>query len=142
MKVDGEKVRALREQKCWSQEHLASASGLSVRTIQRVEAAGSGLPETRLALAAALGVSATALLAGEPIQRMAETGDLVGRKWGWAGWSLGVAGAYIGIGSGYLSGTSVEETCLSLGVVSALAGISAGLIGVLSERARRRASIA
>ena len=33
MKINGEAVRALRERKSWSQEHLASASGLSVRTV-------------------------------------------------------------------------------------------------------------
>ena len=49
MKIDGDKVRILREQKAWSQEHLASVAGLSVRTIQRVESEGGGLPETRLA---------------------------------------------------------------------------------------------
>ena len=37
---------------------LMNNDGLSVRTVQRVEAEGSGLPETRLALAAALGVAA------------------------------------------------------------------------------------
>ena len=56
MKINGEAVRALREQKSWSQEHLASASGLSVRTVQRVEIDGVASAETRLALAAALDV--------------------------------------------------------------------------------------
>jgi DNA-binding XRE family transcriptional regulator len=56
MKINGDAVRALRERKSWSQEHLANASGLSVRTVQRVEVASVGSAETRLALAAALGV--------------------------------------------------------------------------------------
>lgn len=42
MKIDGDKVRVLRERKAWSQEHLATVSGLSVRTVQRVETEGSG----------------------------------------------------------------------------------------------------
>lgn len=29
MKIDGDKVRVLRERKAWSQEHLATVSGLS-----------------------------------------------------------------------------------------------------------------
>ena len=35
--VDPAVVRKLRESKAWSQDHLAEAAGLSVRTIQRVE---------------------------------------------------------------------------------------------------------
>lgn len=50
-------VRYLRELRGWSQEHLALASGLSVRTVQRVEATGRGLPETWMALAATLEVA-------------------------------------------------------------------------------------
>jgi transcriptional regulator with XRE-family HTH domain len=52
MTINGNKVRTLREEKSWSQEHLANASGLSARTVQRVESAGVGSAETRLALAA------------------------------------------------------------------------------------------
>jgi transcriptional regulator with XRE-family HTH domain len=62
MKINGEAVRALREQKSWSQEHLAGASGLSVRTVQRVEMENVASAETRLALAAALGVSVADLM--------------------------------------------------------------------------------
>ena|SRR5688572_19258179 len=62
MKINGEAVRALREQKSWSQEHLASASGLSVRTVQRVEIEGIASAETRLALAAALDVPVAELM--------------------------------------------------------------------------------
>jgi transcriptional regulator with XRE-family HTH domain len=45
-----------------SQEHLASAAGLSVRTVQRVEIDGVPSAETRLALAAALGVPVADLM--------------------------------------------------------------------------------
>lgn len=33
----GKKIKTLREQKGWSQEHLAQVSGLVVKTIQRIE---------------------------------------------------------------------------------------------------------
>jgi transcriptional regulator with XRE-family HTH domain len=62
MKINGAAVRALREQKSWSQEHLASAAGLSVRTVQRVEVQNLASAETRLALAAALGVPVADLM--------------------------------------------------------------------------------
>lgn len=66
MKINGEAVRALRERKSWSQEHLASASGLSVRTVQRVEVEGIASAETRLALAAALDVPVADLIPSPP----------------------------------------------------------------------------
>ena len=66
MKINGERVRALREQKSWSQEHLAEASGLSVRTVQRVEVEGIASAETRLALAAALDVPVAELMLASP----------------------------------------------------------------------------
>jgi transcriptional regulator with XRE-family HTH domain len=66
MKINGEAVRALREQKSWSQEHLANASGLSVRTVQRAELENAGSAETRLALAAALDVPVADLILASP----------------------------------------------------------------------------
>lgn len=66
MKINGGAVRALREQKSWSQEHLASASGLSVRTVQRVVMESVASAETRLALAAALDVPVSDLIPTAP----------------------------------------------------------------------------
>ena len=66
MKINGEAVRALRERKSWSQEHLASAAGLSVRTVQRVEVDNIASAETRLALAAALDVPVAELMPALP----------------------------------------------------------------------------
>ncbi len=51
-------VRKLRLQRAWSQETLAEVSGLSVRTIQRVERGADPSLETRAALAAAFDVDA------------------------------------------------------------------------------------
>jgi transcriptional regulator with XRE-family HTH domain len=56
MAISGEKIKALREARAWSQAHLAEAAALSLRTVQRVEAEGTASAETRLAIAAALGV--------------------------------------------------------------------------------------
>lgn len=54
-------VRRFREAKSWSQQHLADASGVSLRTVQRLEAQGTASAETRLAIASALGISAQTL---------------------------------------------------------------------------------
>ena len=59
MKLDSSSVRRLREAKNWSQEQLAKASGVSLRTIQRVETEGTASRETRVCLAAALDVDVT-----------------------------------------------------------------------------------
>jgi DNA-binding XRE family transcriptional regulator len=56
MKIDGAKVRKLRDLQGWSQEQLAEAAGVGVRTIQRAEAQGSASRETKVCLASALGV--------------------------------------------------------------------------------------
>jgi transcriptional regulator with XRE-family HTH domain len=46
----------LREERAWSQEHLASVAGLSARTVQRLEAEGNASLESKMAIAAAFGV--------------------------------------------------------------------------------------
>lgn len=56
MRVDPAKLRQLREERSWSQERLADAAGLSLRTVQRVEREGNASAETRLSLAGAFGV--------------------------------------------------------------------------------------
>lgn len=61
MKVNSKIVRSLREERAWSQEHLAQVAGVSLRTIQRIEADGTASAETRMALASAFGVSLSAL---------------------------------------------------------------------------------
>jgi transcriptional regulator with XRE-family HTH domain len=61
MAVSSETIKALREAKAWSQAHLAEAAGVSLRTVQRMEAEGTASAETRLAVAAALDVPVDAL---------------------------------------------------------------------------------
>ena len=67
MQINGAAVRALREKKSWSQEHLASAAGVSARTVQRVEVENIASAETRLALAAALDVPVVVLVPSQSI---------------------------------------------------------------------------
>ena len=56
MKISSAVVRRLRTDRGWSQEQLAIASGLSLRTIQRVEADGTASMGTKVSLAATFGV--------------------------------------------------------------------------------------
>jgi transcriptional regulator with XRE-family HTH domain len=57
------KLKTLRNEKGWSQEVVAKVSGLSVRTIQRIEADGKSSPESTLAIASVFDLSPKELLA-------------------------------------------------------------------------------
>lgn len=61
MDINAEKLKQLRLERGLSQDLLAKQSGLSLRTIQRLEQAGGGSPESLLALSAALNISPQAL---------------------------------------------------------------------------------
>jgi transcriptional regulator with XRE-family HTH domain len=54
MKINAELVLKARKQKSWSQEELAIASGLDLRTIQRIESEASASLQSKKALASAL----------------------------------------------------------------------------------------
>ncbi len=56
MQLSAQKIKRCREQKGWSQEVLAKATGLSLRTIQRIEADKRASAESVLAIASALEV--------------------------------------------------------------------------------------
>ena len=65
MKIDGNLVKHLREERAWSQEHLASVAGLSTRTVQRLEADGNASTESRMAIAAVFGLEPATLIQGQ-----------------------------------------------------------------------------
>lgn len=54
MKINADLVLKARKQKSWSQEELAIASGLNLRTIQRIEREASASLQSKKALASAL----------------------------------------------------------------------------------------
>jgi transcriptional regulator with XRE-family HTH domain len=56
MKVNAEWIVKLRKERSWTQDELAIASGLNLRTIQRVEKNASASLQTKKALAAALDI--------------------------------------------------------------------------------------
>ncbi|QGY32656.1 helix-turn-helix domain-containing protein [Pantoea cypripedii] len=64
---DINKFRALRLERAWSQEQLAELSGLSTRTVQRIENGERPGLETLSALAAVFGVTVSALSAHENV---------------------------------------------------------------------------
>lgn len=58
---DIEKIKRWREERCWSQEHLADVAGVSLRTIQRLENGETASRDSLMALAAAFNVDVIAL---------------------------------------------------------------------------------
>jgi transcriptional regulator with XRE-family HTH domain len=70
VKLNKDKIKKLRAIKCWSQDELASASGLSVRTIQRVEKSGAASLETTKALASVFVVTPDELQTSNKIEHV------------------------------------------------------------------------
>ena len=66
MHIDSHRLRELRTARRWSQEQLASLSGLNLRTIQRLESGARISTESLRALAAVFEVPTDSLLAGSP----------------------------------------------------------------------------
>ncbi len=81
-----DRIRRLRDQRGWTQQELAEASKVDIRTIQRLESGHSVLPHTLKLVAAALGVSLEDLRlesqpnsnpVGEFLRRIARADELV-----------------------------------------------------------------
>ena len=51
MRINANLVKQFRSDKNWTQQHLADACGVSLRTVQRVERYGTASNETLMALA-------------------------------------------------------------------------------------------
>ena len=69
MKLDKAKLKQLRESKAWSQSHFAEISGLSLRTIQRIEKSGIAAPESVKSICATFGISIDELSVVEEHQK-------------------------------------------------------------------------
>lgn len=100
MLVDAKKVKLLRLEKNWTQQHLADVCDLSMRTIQRVEKDGVASNETVSAYAAIFELhSSEIILTSEEF----EQGNLENKGTPRSGAFLGtlfVGGIFLGIGAG------------------------------------------
>jgi transcriptional regulator with XRE-family HTH domain len=130
MKIDSTLVRKIRRERAWSQEQLASVAGLSLRTIQRVEADGSGSLETNMALASAFGVPTIELVFEERASVRA-SGALIGVVGGVIGALAGLAVGWSGIFSWSLDAQSRGTTFGLMGVAS---GLTVAFVGTLLKR--------
>ena len=55
--ISNDKIKYLRLQHGWSQEQLASITGISARTVQRIEKTGDCSLESQMALASAFSIA-------------------------------------------------------------------------------------
>lgn len=86
MKVDPTLIKKLREAKAWSQDHLAQVSGLSLRTIQRVEADGTASAETKMAIASAFDIAAEELTPKPSMEKAVSRSEAKQQGKGLLGW--------------------------------------------------------
>lgn len=83
---DAAKIKRWREERYWSQEHLADLAGIGTRTVQRIETGEAASYDSVMALAAAFNVDVVALTVDPKVQ--AETNERTKATEGLAGLRL------------------------------------------------------
>lgn len=68
LKTDTTRIKRLREERHWSQEHLAQVAGVGLRTLQRIETGRQASSETLKALASAFNIDVAALAVNPDIE--------------------------------------------------------------------------
>ncbi|PCI62872.1 MAG: transcriptional regulator [Kordiimonadales bacterium] len=63
MDIKASVIKAERQSRSWTQQHLADVCNLSLRTVQRVERFGSAAPETVMELCSVLEIEQAQLMA-------------------------------------------------------------------------------
>lgn len=132
--IDFERVKELRKQRSWSQEELASISGLSHRTVQRIESNGACSIESQKALASAFDMPANTLNI-DTVNVAVKKAAQKGRRLGMLGAGVGCLSAYAGITYSVINGyMSVGDAGIYYGSVAALCGICCAGVGVISQK--------
>ena len=139
MKLSAKTVKRLRTERSWSQEQLAEVAGVSLRTIQRVEADGSASRETRTALAAVFEVEvrdlaepAPAIAAESPLPLETNTPPKQYRVVG----AVALLAALLSAGGLYFSSKQMPWALTALAPMIAIAGaLYAGFGWYFSGRA-------
>ena len=137
MRINSALIKQLRNQRAWSQDQLSLISGISHRTIQRIESSGTCSLESLRALAVAFEIETSVLEidceAQAHVQRRQKE-----KKFAYAGVSLGFLGSYGGVTAALLSGDmSYHQAGIYYGAIGALMGSTCLIIGVLSKRGLR-----
>ncbi|WP_041525018.1 helix-turn-helix transcriptional regulator [Gilvimarinus agarilyticus] len=129
-------IKKLRNERAWSQEQLSSVSGLSLRTVQRIENEGRCSQESKKALASAFEIKAFELDIDQVSVNSIAANER-GRKFGFAGAFIGLLGAYTGITMALVSGSiNFSDAGLYYGSIGAFCGVCCAVIGTLSNKYR------
>jgi transcriptional regulator with XRE-family HTH domain len=108
MHINKEFLRQQREQRGWTQSHLAEIADLSLRTVQRIETSGISSKESAMALAAGLDIQLNDLL----IQKSSpDAGKGQLRRWNFAGFLLVAM-----FGLGWWSVASADQIAINLSI--------------------------
>jgi transcriptional regulator with XRE-family HTH domain len=108
MQINKEFLRQCREQRGWTQNHLAEVADLSLRTVQRIEATGVASNESAMALASALDLKLSDLM----LQRDAQLPINHLRRW----WHLAVVLTALLVSATWWTTASAEEVTINLSV--------------------------
>jgi len=130
-------IRELRKKRSWSQDQLAIATGLSLRTIQRIENAGTSSLESSQALAAVFELDVASL----HINTVKNLGDLNvrrGQKLGMLGNTIGLTSAYSAITYSVVYGDlGGLQAGLWYGGIGLFCGVTYLAISLLSDHFRK-----
>lgn len=107
MKINKSQLRREREQRAWTQSHLAEVANLSMRTVQRIERTGDASMESASALASALNLE-LAVLIETPVVAVK---SIRFKLWG----AIGLLGSAI-IALGWWSSAVAEQVMVSLSI--------------------------
>ena len=70
MNIDAQNLKQQRTSRAWTQQQLADAAGLSLRTIQRIERYGTGASESVLCIAAAMNIDSSELISDDAFEEI------------------------------------------------------------------------
>lgn len=133
-------IKDLRLQKSWTQEQLAGAAGLSLRTIQRVEKDGVCSLETNQALAAVFNIDQNTLRvnSAEEAEEKTDAAHRQGRLYGMMGNTAGMICAYAAIGYSVFQGDLLgAQAGMWFGGIGFLCGLNYFIITLLSDYSRK-----
>lgn len=71
MQIDAKLLKQERTRRAWSQEHLAQVAGLGLRTVQRMESAGTASNKSIAAVATVMKMTITDFVGDRPAQKSA-----------------------------------------------------------------------
>lgn len=111
MQINKEFLRQCREQRGWTQNHLAEVADLSLRTVQRIESTGVASNESTMALASALDVKLSDLL----LQSDSQLPTIYLRRW----WHLAAVLMALLVSATWWTTATAEEVTINLSVKTA-----------------------